>query len=426
MFSGLQVVLLSVFSACVVASGFLSGSETALTAIPRERVHQLADRGKRGARLASLTDDPEGTLGTVLVANNFVNILATSLATVLAIGLVGESWGPWLATVVVTVIILIVGEVTPKTLAARRPEGYALLVATPIYRLRIILAPISRVFIAAGRALLKLVRVPAVEDDGITSADITAMAQLGFLQGAINTHEREIIESLFEAADQPIREVMTPRLDVVSLVAPVEAATLRRAVAATGHARYLVIEEDGDLDTLIGVLYAKDVFRHELEPDPAQIRRLIRDPHYVPESTPLMRVLRDLRERHGSIAVVMDEHGGVEGLVTTKDLVGALVGGLQDEYDPKEPMTVPVGRDTWVADGRVPVDELAEQLGIELPDGPFTTIGGLYMFISGKVPASGDRELIDGISMTVTAMDKQRIDKLRIQKFAGEPAPQNE
>jgi len=415
-FDAVQLVLLGVFSACVVSSGFLSGSETALTAIPRERVHQLADRGKRGKHLAALASDPEGTLGTVLVANNFVNILATSLATTLAIVLVGESWGPWLATIVVTIIVLVIGEVTPKTLAARRPERFALVVATPIYRLRIILAPISRIFIAAGHGLLKLFRVAPPQDDGITGADIAALAQLGFLQGAIDTHEREIIESLFEAADRPIREVMTPRVDVVSLVAPVEAAAVRRAVAATGHARYLVVEEDGDLDTLIGLLYAKDVFQHDLEPDPAQIRDLIRDPHYVPESTPLMRVLRDLRERRGSIAVVMDEHGGVEGLVTTKDLVGELVGGLQDEYDPTEPMTVPVGRNTWVADGRVPVDELAEQLDIELPDGPFTTIGGLYMFVSGKVPAPGDSEQVEGISMTVAAMEKQRIDKLRIQK----------
>lgn len=423
MFDAVQLVLLALFSGCVVASGFLSGSETALTAIPRERVHQLEDQGKRGARLASLANDPEGTLGTVLVANNFVNILATSVATTLAIALVGESWGPWVATIVVTIIVLIVGEVTPKTLAARRPERYGLVVATPIYRLRVLLAPISRIFISAGRLLLRLFRVPAPEDEGITGADITAMAQLGFLQGAIDTHEREIIESLFEAADQPIREVMTPRVDVVTLVAPVAAADVRKAVAATGHARYLVVEEEGDLDTLIGVLYAKDVFRHDTEPTPQQIRRLIRNPHYVPESRPLMQVLRDLRQRRGSIAVVMDEHGGVEGLVTTKDLVGELVGGLQDEYDPRVPMTVPVGRSTWVADGRVPVDELEELIELDLPEGPFTTIGGLFMFLSGKVPEVGDRAELDDLSMTVTAMDKQRIDKLRIQRNGGEAPP---
>lgn len=420
--SALQLTLLVIFALCVVASGFLSGSETALTAIPRERVHQLAGRGKRGARLESLANDPEGTLGTVLVANNFVNILATSVATTLAIALLGESWGPWVATILVTAIVLVVGEVTPKTLAARRPEQYGLIVAGSVYRLRTFLAPISRIFISAGRLLLRVFRVPVVEDGGITGADIAAMAQLGVLQGAIDAHEREIIESLFEAADQPIREVMTPRVDIVTLVAPVSAADVRRAVAATGHARYLVVEEEGDLDTLIGVLYAKDVFRNDIEPAESQIRRLVRAPHYIPESAPLMQVLRDLRDRRVSIAVVMDEHGGVEGLVTMKDLVGELVGGLQDEYDPNVPMTVPVGRNTWIADGRVPVDELAEQLAIDLPEGPFTTIGGLYLYLSGKIPRPGDRELIDTISMTVTAMDKRRIDKLRIQRIGGEPS----
>ncbi|MDH3499601.1 MAG: hemolysin family protein [Acidimicrobiia bacterium] len=418
---GTSGILLMVFSVCVLASGFLSGSETALTAIPRERVHRLAERGHRGIRLEELTGDPDRTLSTILVANNFVNILATSVATVIAIDLVGETLGPIVATVTVTALILVIGEVTPKTLAARRPEQFALIVATPIYVLARVLNPISRVFIALGRSILRLFRIRSGHDRGITEDDIRAMAVLGERDGQIEASEREIIESLFIVGDQPVREVMTPRVDVVALVAPVSSENVRQLVAASGHSRFPVVAEGGDLDFLLGVLYAKDVFRSERALNPAEIHQLIREPYYVPESLPVLRTLRDLRARKKSLAVVMDEHGGVDGLVTVKDLVGELVGEIQDEYDPREPATLPLGQGAWLVDGRLPADELEDKLHVELPDGPYTTVGGLFLYVSGRVPVAGDRIDVNDLRLTVVSMDKQRIDKLRIEESTGEP-----
>lgn len=411
--------LLAVFGGCLLASGFLSGSETALTAVPRERVHQMAATGRRGRVLEALILDLEGSISTILVANNFVNILATSVAAALAISLVGEGWGTIVATVVVTILVLVIGEVTPKTLAARYPERYGLVAAIPVWVLAVALRPISRLFITLGRGIIRMFRLPAPVDQRITMADVRSLAILGERRGEIDSSEREIIERLFSTADQPVRDVMTPRLDIVTLPAPVTSSAVRAAVAATAHSRYPVLSEEGNPDSILGILYAKDVLSQGRDLTTGEIAGLFREPHYTPESSQVMRVLRDLRSRRIGMAVVMDEHGGVDGIVTIKDLVGELVGELQDEYDPRVPMTLPVGVNTWLADGRTPVDEFENAVGATVEAGPYSTVAGLFLYLSGKIPVVGDEERYDGLVLTVLAMDRRRISKIRVRARPG-------
>ena len=419
MIASLRLVLLVVFGICLLSSGFLSGSETALTAVPRERIHQLAETGRRGRRLEALVRDLEGSIGTILVANNFVNILATSVAAAVAISLVGEGWGTILSTVVVTILVLVIGEVTPKTLAARYPERYGLIAAVPVWMLAVALRPISRVFIGLGRGIIRLFGLPPSGDRSITLADVRALAILGERRGEIASVEREIIERLFETADQPVRDVMTPRVDIVTLSVPVTSTAVREAVAGTAHSRYPVVSDEGDLDSIRGILYAKDVLSQSRDLAEDEIMALLRSPHYAPESTPVMRVLHDLRARRTGIAVVMDEHGGVDGLVTIKDLVEELVGELQDEYDPRVPMTLPVGSDTWLADGRTPIDEFEVATGAAVDDGPYSTVAGLFLYLSGHIPEVGDRVDYRDLVFTVLVMDRRRISKIRIRRTPG-------
>ena len=408
--SAVQVVYLIVLGLCVAGSGFFSGSETALIGIARERVHQLSD-GRRGQRLEALVSDPDRMLSTLLVANNFVNILGAAVATTLFIDLLGEQWGPWAATGAVTAIILVFGEITPKSLATRHPERFALRVAPTIWRLSRVLRPISRIFEGAARLLFRLLRITPGTGPRITEADIQAMAVLGEREGEINAAEREIIHSLFGLADHPVRDVMTPRVDLATIRSP-SMAEIRAAVAATGHSRFLVIGED--LDELLGVLYVKDLLGLQDEPSPADIRGMLRSPHYVPETQPILELLQDMRVRRYAFAVVTDEHGGVEGVVTIKDLVAELVGELQDEYDPGVPSLVRTGQQQWVADGRVPVEELAAAVEQELPTGSYSTAGGLFLHLAGKIPSEGDTVHTDGLVLTVITMDRRRIDRLRV------------
>ncbi len=412
----LQIGLLAVLVACFFASGFLSGSETAIVAIPRERLDQLRGLGRRGDRLAALADDPDGTIGTVLVANNFVNILATSIATVLATQWLGPI-GPVVATLVVTAIVLVVGEITPKTMAARFPTRYGLAVATPLYVLGRVLRPISRVFVGISRLVLRAFGIRGPSSDRVTEADVRALTMMGVESGEIEEETSEIIHSLFEAADQPVRDVMTPRVDVVPLEAPLTIESVRMAVADIGRSRYPVVEADKGLDDLLGVVYVKDLLALGPEPKPHELARAIRPPHVVPESAPLLDVLRDFRKRRIGFAVVIDEHGGFEGLVTSKDLVGELVGELRDEYDPFVPRLRRTAPDRWVADGRVTVEELADELEVELPDGQYSTIAGLFLAEHGEIPEEGAVESVGSLELSVSRMDRNRIAELKLRRM---------
>ena len=411
----LRIVYVVVLGFSALASGFFSGSETALIGIQRERVHQLPGGTKRGARVQQLVADPDRLLSTVLVANNLVNILGAAIATTLFIDLVGETWGPWVSTAVVTAVILVVGEITPKTLAARYPEKFSLAVAPTIWRLSTVLGPVARFFTAITRGLFRVFGVSSsLLDRHVTEDDIRALSELGLAAGGIESVEHEILDALFSLADRPVREVMTPRVDMTTLEEPVQIEAVRAAVSATGHSRYPV--SAGDLDDLRGLLYVKDLLQLPEHPSSDQITTLLRTPMFVPESAPILGVLQDLRASRSAFAIVLDEHGGVEGLVTIKDLVAELVGELQDEYDPGTPNVTRIGPQQWLADGRVPIEDVADMVGVLMPDGPYTTVAGMLMAVAGRVPDEGDDIRLDGLRFTVLQMDRNRIDRIQIER----------
>jgi CBS domain containing-hemolysin-like protein len=408
-----QVIYLAILAACTVASGFFSGSETALVGISKERVHQLATESKAGRRVEQLISNPERMLSTLLVANNIVNVLAAAVATTLFIGLVGAQWGPWIATAAVTTVILIFGEITPKTLANRYPERFALAVAPAIWQLSRVLAPLASFFGAITRGILRLLRVPIRgSSDAVTDADIRALAELGHRDGQIEEVEREIIDALFDLADRPIREVMTPRVDIVSLTDPVAMDEVRSAVAATGHSRFPVTR--GDLDDLVGMLFVKDLLQRTADASSDDIVALLRYPQYMPETATILDALTEMRQRRFAIACVVDEHGGVEGIITAKDLLAELVGELQDEYDPGVASVVRIGPNQWVADGRLPIEDLASEIGHALPGGQYSTVAGFFMAVAGHVPDEGDAIDVGRIRLTILDMERNRVDRIDV------------
>ena len=406
------ITYLVILAVCTAASGFFSGSETALIGISRERVHLLATEDPRGPKLEQLVSEPERMLSTLLVANNAVNDLSASVATIRFVSLIGETWGPWLATAVMTAVLLIFGEITPKTIAARHPEQFSLRVAPTIWNLSIVLTPIASFFSAITRALLRLLRIDAGNAGaGPTEDDIRALAALGERGGQIEEAEREIIDALFHLADRSVREVMTPRLDIVTLGMPLSIDAVRAAVSETGHSRFPVT--GSDLDGLVGIVHVKDVLQNGAT---GTVSDVIRPPQYIPETMSVLDTLGEMRQHRYAMAVVVDEHGGVEGIVTIKDLVSELVGELQDEFDPGTPSVTRVGPRTWIADGRLDIDDLEGAVDHNLTDGPFSTVGGFIMALCGRVPDEGDTVLEDGFRYTVLTMDRQRVDRVRVER----------
>lgn len=410
-----MLIYLGILAVCTLMSGFFSGSETALIGISRERVHILAEESGSGKKLEQLIAEPERMLSTLLVANNAVNVLSASVATLLFISLVGEAWGPWVATVVMTALLLIFGEITPKTIAARHPERFSLAVAPAIWNLSIVLAPVASFFTAITRGLLRLLRIDANGAyDGVTDDDIRALARLGERGGHIVEAEREIIDALFHLDDRAVREVMTPRLSIVSLPTPLTAAAVRTAVTETGHSRFPV--SAGDLDDLIGIIAVKDLLLNPEYETAPNLDRLLRRPNYVPETMSVLDTLSEMRSKRYGMAVVVDEHGGVEGIVTIKDLVAELVGELQDEYDPGAPSLIKLGPKLWVADGMLDITVLSTELDADLWDGPYSSVGGFIMAMFGRIPDEGDIYESDEFRFTVTAMDRQRIDSVKVER----------
>lgn len=412
---------LVVLTLCTAASGFFSGSETALVGISKERVHRLAARGTAGRRVEELVTHPERMLSTLLLANNLVNILMATVGTLLFISLVGEQWGPWVSTGVITAVVLVFGEITPKTVAARYPEQYALTVAPTIWGLSRFLAPIANVFILITRGILRLLRIPIdPRHQLVTEDDIRALTELGYNSGHIEGVEREIIDALFDLADRPVRDVMTPRVDIITLTEPVTMDAVREAVTATGHSRFPVIS--GDLDDLRGMLYVKDLLQWRTDPNPDAFAAVLRKPHYVPETATILDTLQEMKSRRFAIGVVLDEHGGVEGVITAKDLLAELVGELQDEYDPGTPSVEALDKDEWLADGRLPIEDLAAKVGVKMPVGPYSTVAGYFMALSGRVPEEGDTVSSLGLEFTVVQMERNRVDRISVRRAPERPA----
>jgi len=410
------IIYLVVLAVCTASSGFFSGSETALIGISRERVHILAEEGEAGRKLERLIAEPERMLSTLLVANNAVNVLSASVATILFISIAGEAWGPWIATVVMTAVLLVFGEITPKTIAARHPEKFSLTVAPVIWSLSKVLAPIASFFSAITRGLLRLLRISGEgEGDPVTDDDIRALARLGERGGHIEEAELEIIDALFHLDDRSVREVMTPRLDIVTLSVPLTANAIRQAVSDTGHSRFPVT--DGDLDDLIGIVHVKDLLQRADFEERADLEELIREPNYVPETMSILDTIGEMRANRYGMGVVVDEHGGVEGVVTIKDLVSELVGELQDEHDPGVPALKKVGSAVWIADGKLDITDLDEVLHMEVSNGPYSTVGGYIMAKFARIPTQGDQLTDDGVRYTVLSMDRQRVDRVRVERI---------
>jgi len=246
--------------------------------------------------------------------------------------------------------------------------------------------------------------------------------------------EQIILDGLAELRDTPVREVMTPRVDVVGLPIPVNAEDVARAVRLSGHNAFPVY--DGDLDKLVGVLFVSDLFRGGWEigrdgsspgsaaPSPVEISRRLRQPLLVPESRLVLQVLADMRRHRRGFAVVMDEYGGVAGVLTVKDLLSALVGDLRDETDlGEEPEIVRVDQTRWLVDGGVGIDELEERLGLTLPEGEYVTLGGFLFDAFGHIPEEGERLEREGWQLKVAEMDKRRVAKVVVARLVPDSAP---
>ena len=391
----------------------LSGSETAITSIPIQKVHQLEENRKNN-RIKRVKENIEKTIGGILVGNNFVNILMASVATLIFVRRFGESAGSALATVFTTIIVLIFGDITPKTLATKLPISFLSRTTFLVELLSKIFAPFTD---GITKVIMKFVRSTDDDDAEVTEADIQALTALGEIEGQILPAEREIIDSLLDFSDRPIKEIMTPRVDVLFLSLPVDILEVKKLVNDKRISR-MPVSKTESLDDTFGIVYVKDLFNLKSNPDSIEIENLVKDVIYLPEYTTVLSALNILRENKASFACVIDENGGIEGVITIKDVLSEFVGDLPDEHDQRFLGIRRLGPGQWRVDGKTDIDDFEEFFGLEETDKDIATVGGLFLSHSEQLPSEGEKIVIDGLEIVVSELDNRRIESIVVKKIA--------
>lgn len=414
----LHTSLLFLLFSLLALSAFFSATETAFFASNKIKIRHMAEDGDRRAQVARrLMDQPARLISTILVGNNIVNIGSTALATSLAISLFGDS-GAGIATGVMTFLILIFGEITPKTMSARNPENFALKVSGFINIIGILFNPIIHSLNFITGILVRMFGGKHIENPLVTEEEIRMLVNVGQEEGLIDEDEREMIDSIFEFDETLVREVMVPRIDIFAVNVDRTLDDVIKLVIEIGHSRIPVYENT--VDNIIGVIYAKDLLQPLLGPrqERPSIRGLMRTAYYVPESKKVRDLFDELRKEKVHMAIVLDEYGGTAGLVTIEDLIEEIVGEIQDEFDQEENNIEALTDGSLRVDARTPIYDINDKLELNLPDDEFDTISGLVFHNLGKIPNEGQELDINNLHVVVEKVTGRRIRKLRIKKIS--------
>jgi CBS domain containing-hemolysin-like protein len=380
------------------------------------RAQKLVESGQRGAgRLVRLMERPARTLNILALVRIVLQVLSVVLvAVVLSRYLEG-----WIAVGVAALggaaALFVFAEVAPKTLAVQRTEQVALRTALWVQLIAKPLSPIARVLIWAGNVVAPgkgLKQGPFV-----TEEEIREMIDVAESDEVIEESERAMIHSIFELGDTVVREIMVPRPDMVTVSVHDDLGTVLDTILRAGHSRIPVIGEDRE--SIVGVVYAKDVLRrlHNNGDEEGPWGNLMRLPTFVPELKPVDSLLREMQADKVHLAVVVDEYGATAGLVTIEDILEEIVGEIVDEYDREEKLVEQLGEDVWRLDARLPVDELNEMLGTDLPKEEWDTLGGLVFGLLGHVPSPGERVEVEGFRLTAERIRGRRIAKVLVKRL---------
>jgi putative hemolysin len=407
-----SITLLVALLILVALSAFFSASETAYSSLNQIRLKSRADAGdKQAARVLMLSEHFDSLLSTILIGNNVVNIAAASLGTVLFTRVMGEGYGPTVSTVVLTLVVLIFGEVTPKGLAKEMPETIAVAFAPVLQSLMFLLTPLNFLFRKWKQFLQR--HFHSDESDTITEGELVTMVSEAEKDGELTDRESELIRSAIEFDDVEVEDVLTPRVDVVAVADDTPLDELADIFADSGYSRLPVYHET--VDNIIGVVHEKDYFAARRRGE-TSLEQLISPTLYTTGTTQISALLRTLRESKHHMAVVVDEYGGTEGIVTLEDILEELVGEIWDEHDDVVEDVRRQSDGSWLVAGDAGVDDVLEQLhvGIDADDIDAVSVSGLVQEKLGRLPKVGDRFSLGRYTATVTRAAHRRVLEIRL------------
>ncbi len=415
-----QVVLLVVL---LLLSGLMSGSETALTALGEWKIRQIREEGRDpSGAFALLEAQPTRFITTLLIGNNLVNIAATALVTQMSIQLsrdlgFSESLAVGYATGVMTLLVLIFGEITPKSIAVHNAVGFSRLVIRPVWALSVVLYPVGRFFAWITTLILRAIRLEPTSTPLITENELRLMLRSAEESGVIEEQEEKMIKGIIDLEETVVREVMTPRVDVIAVSEEASLEEMLAQVTEHGYSRLPVYA--GSIDDVRGIAYARDLLPYLGKPEAlgtTRVGHLMGPPQYVPETLSVLNLLRDMRQRKVHMAVVVDEFGGTSGLITLEDIIEEITGEIYDETDEEEAEDVVADADgSYRIQGSAHLEEVGEALRIVFEDeGEYDTLAGFLIARFGSIPQVGDALEYHGARFEVAEGDERRVSSVRV------------
>ena len=407
---------------CIILIALLSSCEVAFISLNRIRLRNLVEKGDKNAKIAQkIRDEHDRLFSAVILSGNLFTILATSIGTAVAINLMGEDIGVIVATIAMTILTVVFGELAPKTFAVTHAEKISLTMARPIEIYIKVISPLVTVFNKLSNFIIQLFGgevKPAPQL--LTEEEMKAMIKIGEEEGAIEKEEKEMLHNIFAFGDKKVTEAMVPRTEIVAIPEEAAVADVLSLVEEEGYSRYPVIKET--VDTITGVLYVKDIVRKmakEEVPPQAAIKNFVRDAFYIPESKMVTALLDDMQKNKFQIAIVVDEHGGTAGLITLEDIMEEIVGGLQDEFEAieAEKEVEILDERTFVVSGSTGIDEINELVGTDIESEEFHTIGGFLFGLFGHLPKTGEQLRYHDLRFLILEMDGRKIEKIKISKI---------
>ena len=404
----------------VACSAFFSASETAFSSLNQIRLKSRAEDGDASAaRVLAMAEKYDKLLSTILIGNNIVNIAAASIGTILFTRALGAERGATMSTIVLTIVVLIFGEVTPKSLAKEMPETVATAVSPMLNLLMVLFTPLTWLFSQWKRLLGHFVH--STEEDTITEGELMTMVSEAENDGELTDRESELIRSAIEFDDVEVEEILTPRVDVVAVEDNTSLDEVAQTFAESGYSRLPVYHDT--IDNIIGVVHEKDFYLARLKKE-TSLEELVKPTLYTTGSTQISQLLRTLREQHHHLAVVVDEYGGTEGIITREEILEELVGEIWDEHDEATEDFHKQSDGSWIVLGSASVDDLFETLGLpEDEDIDSNTVNGLVQEKTCRLPKVGDRFTLGSYDGVVTRTAKRRVTEVRLTP-AEKPEPE--
>lgn len=407
-----QIVLLIIL---LVMSAFFSMSETALMALSKIRIRHMVDEGVKGAKLvAKLTEDPNKLLGAILIGNNIVNIGASAIATSLAIKAFGEG-GVGIVTVVMTILILIFGEITPKSVAKQRSEQVSLKVSKPIGVLVKVFKPLVFIFTAVSSMFIRILGFdPKASEPFITEEELRTMVGVSEEEGVLEGVEREMIFNVFDFVDAQVKDVMVQRVDVIAIDVNSNYEEILEVIKKEQFSRIPVYDQI--IDDVVGVLYVKDLIMAGESKENFKVIDYIREPFYTFEFKKIKELFNEMKKTRNHLAVVLDEYGGTVGIVTIEDLIEEVFGDIEDEYDDENNEIELVKEDEYIVDGSARLDDLSDLIGVSMESEEFDSVGGLIIGELGRFPEPNEEVVLHNIRFVAEEIDtnRNRIKRVRI------------